>query len=181
MTARRFSFSNKKLRGIPRRLRALARWTKSFSGYFPSQLTPEEKYWNYKIPVYRNLVEGKQTTKSIQVFCAQQLIDAAHHIYKAKPQDAEHSRVTCVISLPCMFSSELCIYTSEEYFKEHTTERTGRFGRIERIQGKSLAQEFGLVLPEGFNELGVLRTDEDDDGNPYISDQWYFGEVHQYG
>jgi hypothetical protein len=80
-----------------------------------------------------------------------------------------------------MFSSELCIYTSEEYFKEHTTERTGRFGRIERIQGKSLAQEFGLVLPEGFNELGVLRTDEDDDGNPYIFERWYFGEVHQYG
>ncbi|WP_082045908.1 MULTISPECIES: DUF3916 domain-containing protein [Pseudomonas] len=181
MTARRFSFSNKKLRGIPRRLRALARWKKSFSGYFPSQLTPEEKYWNYKIPVYRNLVEGKQTTKSIQAFCAQQLIDAAHHIYKAKPQDAEYSRVTCVISFPCMFSSELCVYTSEEYFKEHTVEQIGRFGKIERIQGKSLAQEFGLELPEDFNELGVLRIDKDDDGNPYISEHWYFGEVHQYG
>lgn len=39
MTARRFSFSNKKLRGIPRRLRALTRWKKSLSGYYPSQLT----------------------------------------------------------------------------------------------------------------------------------------------
>lgn len=68
MTARRFSFSNKKLRGIPRRLRALARWTKSFSGYFPSQLTPEEKYWNYKIPVYRNLVEGKQPPRAYKYF-----------------------------------------------------------------------------------------------------------------
>ncbi len=181
MTARRFSLSNKKLRGIPRRLRALARWKNSFSGYYPNQLTPEEKYWNYKIPVYRNLVEGKQTTKSIQAFCAQQLIDAAHLIYKAKPQDAKHSRVTCVISLPCMFSSELCIYTSEEYFKEHAAEHTGRFGKIERIQGKSLAQEYGLELPEGFNELGVLRINEDDDGNPYISQHWYFGEVHQHG
>jgi hypothetical protein len=152
-----------------------------FQRYYPSQLISEENYWNYKIPVYRNLVEGKQTTKSIQALCAQQLIDAAHHIYKAKPQDAEYSRVTCVISLPCMFSSELCIYTSKEYFKEHTTEYTGRFGKIEKIQGKSLAQEFGLVLPEGFNELGVLRTDEDDDGTPYISEQWYFGEVRQYG
>lgn len=181
MTARRFSFSNKKLRGIPRRLRALTRWTKSLSGYFPSALTAEEKYWYYKIPVHRNLVEGKQTSKSIQAFCAQQLIDAAHHIYKAKPQDTEYSRVTCVISLPCMFTSELCIYTSEEYFNEHTVAQIGRFGKIEKIQGKSLAQEFGLVLPEGFNELGVLRTDEDDDGNPCISEQWYFGEVRQYG
>src|SRR5690606_18154730 len=39
MTARRFSFSNKKLRGIPRRSRALTRWKKSLSGYYPSQLT----------------------------------------------------------------------------------------------------------------------------------------------
>ncbi|MCA1928821.1 DUF3916 domain-containing protein [Rheinheimera sp.] len=181
MTAGRSSFSNKKLRGIPRRLRALARWKESLSGYFPLQITSEEKYWNYKIPVYRNLVEGKQTTKSIQAFCAQQLIDAAYHIYKAKPQYAECFRVTCVISLPCMFSSELCIYTSEQYFKEHTTEQTGRFGKIEKIQGQSLAQELGLALPEGFSELGVLRTDEDDDGNPYVSEQWYFGEIQHYG
>lgn len=141
----------------------------------------EENYWNYKIPVYRNLVEGKQTTKSIQAFCAQQLIDAAHHIYRAKPQGSVYSRVTCVISLPRMFTSELCIYTSEEYFQEHTSEHTGRFGKIEKIQNKSLAQEFGLVIPEDFNELGVLRTEEDDDGNPYISEYWYFGEVRQYG
>ena len=181
MTARRFSFSNKKLRGIPRRLRALTRWANSFSGYFPSELTPEEKYWNYKIPVHRNLVEGKQTSKSIQAFCTQQLIDAAHHIYKAKTQDTDYCRVTCVISLPWMFGSELCIYTTEEYFNEHTSEHTGRFGKIEKIQGKSLAQEFGLVIPEGFNELGVIRTDEDDDGNPYICEQWYFGEVRQHG
>lgn len=181
MTARRFSLSNKKLRGVPRRLRALTRWKNSFSGCFPGDLTPEEKYWNYKIPVYRNLVEGKHTSKSIQAFCAQQLIDAAHHIYKAKPQGSANYRVTCVISLPCMFASELCIYISEEYFKEHTSEHTGRFGKIDKIQTRSLAQEFGLILPEDFSELGVLRTDEDDDGNPYISEEWYFGEVRQYG
>ena len=62
-----------------------------------------------------------------------------------------------------------------------STEQSGRFGKIEKIGGKSLAQEFGLELPEGFNELGILRTEEDDDGNPYISEQWYFGEIHQYG
>jgi hypothetical protein len=36
-------------------------------------------------------------------------------------------------------------------------------------------------IPEGFYEIGILRTDIDDDGNPYISEHWYFGKVSKHG
>jgi hypothetical protein len=183
MTYRRFTFGSKeKLRGIPRRLRALASWARSFEGYFPSdELSKEEKYWNWKIPVDLRLVEGKQTSTAIQAECAQRLIDAAHRIYQAKPRGLKGIRVTGVVALPCMFSSEICIYTSERYFNEHTESGRNVLGEIAQIKDRSLANEWGLVLPEGFGELGVLRTSQDCDGDPYVSEYWYFGEVSMHG
>ncbi|WP_244268016.1 DUF3916 domain-containing protein [Stutzerimonas nitrititolerans] len=179
MTNRRLTLgSNEKLRGIPRRLRALARWAGSFDGYFPSdQLSTEEQYWNWKIPVDMRLVEGRQTNSAVQAECAQRLIDAAHRIFQAKPRGVEGIRVTSVVVLPCMFTSELCIYTSEIYFKKHTEVGRSIFGEITIIKDRSLAREWGLVLPEGFGELGVMRASEDCDGDPYYSEHWYFGEV----
>jgi hypothetical protein len=175
MTARRLSF-DKKLRGIPRRLKALKRWAETWSDYFPSNLRAEDRYWNVKIPVITSLVQGKQTSKELQSFCAQQLINATHKIYLAKP-DASNYRVTCCIVLPDMFASELCIYIDENYFNEHTSNGLNRFGLLERIQDKSLAKEWGLEFPENFSEIGITRTMESDDGKIYVSENWYFGDL----
>jgi hypothetical protein len=177
MTARRLALTNKKVRGIPRRLRALGRWSESWDQRFPSDLSVDDRYWNVKIPVLRTLVQGKQTSIGIQSFCAQQLINAAHKIYLAKPETSTSFRVTCGIVLPDMFASELCIFTSEDYFNEHTLNGKGRFGELQKIQGRSLAEAWNLTVPGGFFEIGVLRTDEDEDGKPCWSEHWYFGEV----
>ncbi len=177
MTMRRLALTNKKVRGIPRRLRSLARWADSWAGEFPSNLNPVDRYWNVKIPVVLTLVQGRQTTVEIQSFCAQQLINAAYKIYLSKPKVSNAFRVTCAIILPDMFASEICIFTSEDYFNEHTSNGENRFGILERIQGKSLARSWGLQMPEGFSEIGILRISEDDDGKPYVSEHWYFGEV----
>jgi hypothetical protein len=89
-------------------------------------------------------------------------------------------RVTCWINLPDMFASELCIFTDEAYFNEHTSAGQGRFGKKrELIQGKSLDIAWGLKIPEGFSEIGILRTDINDEGNPYISECWFIGEVQK--
>lgn len=177
MTSRRFSVSSKKLRGAPRRLRAISNWAESFKEHFPKSYSGEEKYWNLKIPVDRRLVEGKQTSIDIQRHCAQSLINAAYAIFQGKNKNSIKARVTCVVVLPEMFSSELCIYNSEEYFIEHTEAGSGRFGTLEVIKTRSLAASWGLIIPEGFYEHGVLRTDEDEDGRPWVSEQWYFSET----
>lgn len=177
MTVRRLALTNKRVRGIPRRLRSLARWAESWTGEFPSKLNPNDRYWNTKIPVLLTLIQGKQASIQNQSFCAQQLIKAAHKIYLSKPDASEAFRVTCCISLPDMFSSEICIFTSEEYFGEHTNSGRSCFGMLARIQDKSLAKLWDLEIPKGFSEIGIQRTGEDEDGNPYISEHWYFGEV----
>ena len=168
----------KKLRGIPRRIRALRRWASSADKYYPSDSELCDKYWNYKIPVMRSMVEGKHSTLELKSICAQELINATHYIFLAKPKTADtKSRVTCCICIPEMFSSEICIFNSDEYFKEHTTEGLGRYGKIENITGKSIIDVLGLIIPDDFKELGIMRTFEGDDGIIYTSEHWYIGEV----
>ncbi|MBS9435041.1 DUF3916 domain-containing protein [Photorhabdus hainanensis] len=180
MSMRRIALSNKKLRGIPRRLRSLKIWSESYRTYFPviTENDYSYGYWNVKIPVHSALVQGKQTNKNIQSTCAQDLIDAAYNIYKAKPDNINNIRITCSIVLPDMFSSELCIFTSEEYFNEHTRNGYSRFGKITLLSERSLCKEWNLRLPDGFSELGILRISEDDEGKPYYSEHWYIGEVN---
>ncbi|WP_178113495.1 DUF3916 domain-containing protein [Pseudomonas sp. ANT_H12B] len=71
LTMRRLALSNKKIRNIPRRLKALAAWSCRFEGYFFDNLTLDQKYSNWKIPVITTLVEGKQATAAIRKECAQ--------------------------------------------------------------------------------------------------------------
>lgn len=184
---RRLSITNEKVRGIPRRLRALKRWAEGFSGWFPEDLDVAERYCNWKIPVIRNLVEGRHVKRQNQIECAQRLIDAVGYFMAAKPESAKEFRVTCSICLPEMFASEICIYLQEEYFQSHTTDGVDHCGTTtrERIKGRSLAKEWGLILPEGASELGVAvdyRKEEDDDSSvDWSGEDWYFGEVQPRG
>ncbi|CAI1094371.1 DUF3916 domain-containing protein [Serratia plymuthica] len=181
MTMRRLALSNKKLRGIPRRLRSLKKWSESYESHFPDIQGSDYSYgyWNVKIPVHLALVQGKQTNSNIQSFCAQALIDAAYNIYRARGDNGSNIRVTCCIVLPDMFSSELCLFTSEEYFNEHTQVGNGFFGQLSLLSDRSLIKEWNLKLPNGFSELGVLRVSENDEGELYHSEHWYIGEVNK--
>lgn len=177
---RRLAFSEKKLRGVKRRLRALQTWSDSFEGYFPTDIPPAERYWNWKIPVQCTLVQGRQTTPEIQARCAQALIDACQHLMLSKPEFAKDWRMTAVICLPDFFTSEICIYKDEGYFSSHTRESSSKCGSSRHIAERSLASEWGLVLPEGMGELGVLLEGIEDYNRPddwYACERWYFGEV----
>lgn len=99
---RRLSLSNKKLRNIPRRLRALTRWADSFEGSFYSELPLDRGFENEKIPVIESLVEGKQTTPEILAHCAQQLIRAAGYLLEARPDEAPECWVVANIMIPDM-------------------------------------------------------------------------------
>lgn len=166
-----------RLRGISRRLRSLKEWSMSLDGFFPNTLGESEEYWNMKIPVISTLVDGRFSSKEIRVECAQCLIDATHAIFRSKPQSKDKFRVTCSITIPQVFASEICIFSSEGYYKEHTTPGVGRFGKISLITCRSICEDWGLKLPGGFHELGVLREDADEDGNSLIYECWYLGEV----
>lgn len=174
---KRFYLTNKKLRGKKRRLRAFETWSKSFLDYFPEHITEEEQYWHIKIPVDIRLVQGKYTDKITQAQCAQNLINATHQIYQAKPLNLKQYRVTCIICLPDMFTSEICIFTSEKYFKYHTELCDRKSEELDIILNRSLAKEWKLILPQGFSEKGIIRNDLDWEDEEYFAERWYFGEV----
>ena len=176
---RRIAFSNKKVRGVPRRLRALARWANSFKGFFPDDLAKTTRYYNFKIPVLATMVEGKQATDAIRRQCAQHLIDACQHLIDARPDDAPDYKVVASISLPDMFSSEVCIYTNPDYHRVHTQPSIDQYGCSRRITDHDLTEQWGLTLPAGMRCVGLSFECQGIEGiqDGFIGQRWHFGEV----
>ncbi len=169
-----------KLRFAPRGLRYLERWSERFAGRFPSseEIAEHPRYWNNKIPVESRLVEAPTTNLLLQRKCAQHLINACAHLIAAKPAELARVRVTCLIALPNMFSSEICLYLDENYYRGHTVPGPYDHGQLRSLQPRSLAREWNLTLPPGVGEWGVAAEYPAVEGyDEWYSDLWYFGEV----
>ena len=54
---RRLALSNKKERGIPRKLRNLKHWSERFKNYFPDLTDCNQRYLNWKIPVPNQMIQ----------------------------------------------------------------------------------------------------------------------------
>jgi len=132
---RRVALTQKKLRGIPRRLRALAKWSCTFEGSFPEDLTSDDWFANYRLPVHQGLVDGKYATIDQRRAAAQAPVDACSHLMAAKPKGAIEFRVVATISLPKMFPSEVCIYSDEAYFQEMVRIGQSRHARQRESRG----------------------------------------------
>ena len=168
----------KKLRDAPRRLRDLQHWAESLKGTFPCsvELENRSRYWNYKIPTRAGLIDPPATTQKIQQACARSLINACANLIQSRPASHVQLRVTCCVTLPGMFASELCIYLDEAYFQGHVATSTD--GQLTAITSRSLADEWGLELPEGVEERGLrISIPADDDDEEFEGEHWYFGEV----
>jgi Protein of unknown function (DUF3916) len=168
-------------RGIPRRLRALDRWAQSFTNSFPVGLEPADRYWNWKIPVLRSLVEGRYARPKVQAACAQRLIEGCDRLIQSKPEAARKYRVVCTICLPDFFTSEICLYLQEDYFQSHTAISVSSQGSTRLIANYSLSSQWQLQVPAGMGELG-LALDHRGDRDPadwFVGDRWYFGETQE--
>jgi len=180
---RRLALSNKKIRGVGRRLRGLDNWAKGFKGRFPSGLTEADRYLNSKIPIHQALVEGPKVTRGIMARCAQALINACQNLIESRPPDAPPCRITCVVCLPDTFTSEICIYLDEAYFNSHVAVGMSQNGQSTRIQDHSLTNDLGLNLPLNMAEFGIHLDNRGypDPNDWFVADRWYFGEVRLDG
>lgn len=171
----------KRLRGISRRMRSLHKWSSQFKENFPSAIALQDsRYWNWKLPTHQAMVEGKYSTQQMRQKIAQILVVACANLAMAKPTWAGNYRVTCVICLPDMFSSEICIYLDEGYFKSKIDVGISSDGvSFERIEGRSLANEWALALPTGISEIGIrIKFQGYDDGmDAYQGEHWMYGEI----
>jgi hypothetical protein len=169
MRRRSFNRPKEKLRGINRRLKSIDNWAESFNGYFPEEYSTE-KYMNYKIPVLDRLVNTPTTTKNIQAHCLKAILKATAYIEKAKPKKLNNSIVTVLVTYPDMFSSEICIFFNEEYFRTFF-ERNNETEKLIQLSGKSLAQDLEVDIPANFKEIGFQFTVKDD--SDIFNEEWW--------
>ncbi|QRR08532.1 DUF3916 domain-containing protein [Burkholderia sp. MS455] len=156
----------------------MRRWPEQLSSYVsPDVWRSSERYWNWKIPVPSSLVQGRYATAATRRACAQGLIDASALLLARKPFGCRSVRVTCVICLPDMFASEVCVYLDEDYFRAHVGEGTNIFGERKFIRDRNLSREWALYVPPGMSESGIAVKVLDDDGRLFSYECWYFGEV----
>ena len=88
-------------------------------------------------------------------------------------------RITTVICIPDMFTSEVCLFRSEEYFQGFISEGSSENGSSIHLKERSLAQEWGLVLPEDVQELGITLDyyGGDDPDEWFSGERWYYGQL----
>lgn len=154
---RQFALSEKKLRNIPRRKRALARWAARFAGRVVAP-QGDERFCHWKIPVHLHMLQGQQTTPERQTFCIQQLLIAAQHLLTAAPAPPSHRyyRVACLIVWPYLHQSELTIFYDQDYYQSF-------INTTQPLPASQLLQHLALDLPQGWQAIGVDVTQPDDD------------------
>ncbi|AMS17688.1 hypothetical protein A3218_26600 [Pseudomonas chlororaphis] len=159
---RRLLLSNKKLRGIPRRLRALEYWAAGFSGEFYPHIDERQRYTHWKIPVLNTLVEGPQARIELQAFCVQQLLEAANHLSRAADRSQGYYRVACLLVWPWLHQSEITVFYDREYYLSF-------LGQHNSLAPISLSHKLALDIPESFIEHGHDVTQSDDE----VEVQWW--------
>ncbi|HEY8565831.1 MAG TPA: DUF3916 domain-containing protein [Beijerinckiaceae bacterium] len=164
-------------RTVERELRALERWARTLGESFPAGAAADI-HDDWKLPVSGALVDPPTTTPAIQARAAQALLDGAARLLAARPQDRGDVRVTVLITLPDMFPSRICVFYDPAYFATFA-DRTGRYQQWTPLHPeRSLAREWGLIMPHGFREQGfreVMWSEADDDPERLV--QVHDGEV----
>ena len=81
---RKLALSDKKERGINRKLRNLQKWSEGFKNYFPDLTDCNQRYLNWKIPVPNQMIQGKHAQKDVQMQCIQLMLNACDYLIQAK-------------------------------------------------------------------------------------------------
>jgi uncharacterized protein DUF3916 len=108
---------DRKLRNPGRHLRQLARWPARIVTQIPPAADLEgARFWNWKVPVYSKLVEGRFATPEAQRACIAAIFAAAEAIERSPARPAD-SRIACLVTTPFLFESEVTLFLDEDYFR----------------------------------------------------------------
>ncbi|EPE4186466.1 DUF3916 domain-containing protein [Yersinia enterocolitica] len=141
--SRRLNRNNRsKVRNIPRGINAFNRCVFTFCNPERAIFSEDEHNWNFKILVAINLIQGKYSSVKTKASCAQAFINACSNLIAATADMYYSPRITTVICLPDMFTSEVCLYGSEDYYQSLITERRSDNDAYALINDRSLAAEW---------------------------------------
>jgi len=171
----------KKLRNPGRHLRALARWPERIVGQLPDAgLLAGETFWNFKIPVFSKLVEGRYATDEARRACLAALFAAAEAVERSERRPAG-CRVAVLVTTPQLFDSEVTLFLNEDYFAGFRpmirTERTPYDGGWVEGAPANPVELAGVLppAPDGLEFLGGTRLTQMDDQwgeEPVVRTNW---------
>jgi Protein of unknown function (DUF3916) len=179
---------DRKLRNPARHLRALGRWPERIVGQIPSaEDLGQSRFWNWKIPVYSKVVEGRHATPEAQRSAIAAIFGAAEAVERS-PAKPPNTRTACLITTPFLFESEVTLFADEDYFRSFLpvteTRRTDfEGGWIEA----SLADPATLsaILPPAPAALrfrggtNLLHHDDTWDESPILRTSWVWAFERQ--
>jgi hypothetical protein len=162
-------------------VRGLADW---FRESFPDEWEPGSGYWNYKVPVDGEFVDGPRAHPSVRRACMEYLIQAAIALISARPANSSSVRVCATVWLPELFQSELTVIFTDDYFREFV-DRPGPtyddrlFHRWEPLAAeRSLLKEWRLDYP--LDERGFSYVHRDATFDPPWEESgevWLIGDL----
>lgn len=164
---------------IRRRLNILKKWPDSFKIFFPKN-TPNEDYWNCKLPILSGIVDNENVTYEVKRECIQYLINAVENIINLKTTHFTNDscKIISLISIPDLFSSEITIFFNQEYY-EHFFKRSGKHQTWQSVDNtRSLLKEYNIKLPTNIvlQEVGFIENIIDEDYS-YQGEVWAIGQL----
>lgn len=170
----------RRLRDAERHLAAIDAWASGFAGAFPEEPT-HPQCETYSLPADMRLTDRPTTRPAYQARCANALLFAAARLRAARPPGLAHRKIAVMIFQPDMFMSEVQVFNDPGYYRTFEV-RTGHYQVWTRLPPeRSLVQELGLVLPDGFVERGWLDTDTNEDPDEASGWRVFTGEVWMIG
>lgn len=170
-----YYYIKKKVRGIKGKLSSFKQRLDAVLADVKT-VEPDEPYWHAHIPFDYTFIDSVNTPGKLRRSCVRIIIDAAEKLRTEYLADNKDCRVMAGITLPYMWSSQLLVFFSDEFYREYCTRNTPDQIWTPLDKYRNILAEWDLSAPASFTAKGY-REEIDDEYSKYTDEVWFIGEV----
>ena len=160
----------KKQRGQRRKIKALC---DKIDKWVPFQEQAQEcEYFHAPCSPW---IESPKTSRKIKTKFMKKWLDKTAEIMKNKPQELPFCKVVAVVDCPNLWSSQIIIFYSEDYYKTFW-DRKGQYQSWDYIDNKEWSLLKSRNIESMLTEKGYDETIIDE-GATIKSALWFYGEL----
>ena len=164
----------KKIRGMKRKTANMVRRIEENAAAFPEEF--KNGYWHLPLPVGQGFIDSGKTSSGIRRLCMQKLLDSASHLMEIKPVGNETYRVVAMISLPCLWNSQLIVFKGDEHFVGFFDRENDYQTWIPLSDSEHAQMTWELFRPSRFQSMGYREISKQEQAC-YEREIWFFGDL----
>lgn len=143
-----------KVRGARRKCNGMIESIREATLVFPEEHALGWGFWHMHLPVDQAFIDSQKTPYWVRRQCMQCLIDGAERLRNLKPISDKSVQVIASISLPRLWDSQITVLLGQDYISA-PIEQDSEWHRLEPLrESRSISREWGLKIPDGFQERG---------------------------